>query len=68
MRENHPEAENLFLEWEVILKRPVSEMAPALTDPSPRSREMRQVTPFAGVLTAKERTEVYRSFRKEEQR
>ncbi|MGW8265937.1 MAG: helix-turn-helix transcriptional regulator [Longimicrobiales bacterium] len=68
MRKNHPEAEDLFLEWEVILNRPVSEMAPALTDPSPRSRELRQVTPFAGVLTAKERTEVYRSFRKEEQR
>jgi transcriptional regulator with XRE-family HTH domain len=68
MRENHPEAENLFLEWEVILNRPVSEMAPALTDPSPRSRELRQATPFAGVLTAKERTEVYRSFRREERR
>ena len=68
MRANHPEAERLFREWEVILSRPVSEMAPALTDPSPWSRELRQVTPFAGVLTAEERTEVYRSFRKGESR
>lgn len=68
MRKNHPEAENLFLEWEVILNRPVPEMAPALVDPSPRSRELRQVTPFAGVLTAEERAEVYRSFRREESR
>jgi len=68
MRESHPEAEDLFLEWDVILNRPVSEIAPALTDPSSWSRELRQVTPFAGVLTAKERTEVYQSFRKEESR
>ena len=68
MREKHPEVEALFREWEVILNRPVSELLPALTDPSPRSRELRQVTPFAGVLTAKERTEVYQSFRKEESR
>jgi len=66
MRENHPEAEELFREWEVILNRPVSELLPALTDPSPRGRELRQVTPFAGVLTAEERTEVYQSFRREE--
>jgi transcriptional regulator with XRE-family HTH domain len=68
MRGNHPEAEKLFREWEVILDRPVSELSPALTDPSPWSRELRQVTPFAGVLTTRERTEVYQSFRKEESR
>jgi transcriptional regulator with XRE-family HTH domain len=68
MRGNHPGAEKLFREWEVILDRPVSELSPALTDPSPRSRDLRQVTPFAGVLTTMERTEVYQSFRKEESR
>jgi len=68
MRENHPEAEQLFREWEVLLDRPVSELVPALIDPSPRGRELRQVTPFAGVLTAKERAEVYQSFREEESR
>ena len=68
MRSKHPKAGQLLQEWEVILNRPVSEMAPALTDPSPWSRELRQVTPFAGVLSTEERTEVYRSFREEESR
>jgi transcriptional regulator with XRE-family HTH domain len=68
MRKNHPEAEALFREWEVILDRPLSVLFPALTDPSPWGRELRQVTPFAGVLTAEERTKVYQSFRKEESR
>jgi len=68
MRGKHPEAEQLFREWEVLLDRPVSELLPALIDPSPRGRELRQVTPFAGILTAEERTGVYRSFREEESR
>lgn len=68
MRHHHPEAEQLFREWEALLDRPVSELAPALTDTSPWWRELRQVTPFAGVLTAEERMEVYRSFREEESR
>jgi hypothetical protein len=68
MRSKHPEASQLFREWEVILDRPVSEIVSALIDPSSHGRELRQVTPFAGVLTAEERTEVYRSFREEEAR
>ena len=66
MRGKHPEAEQLFREWEVILDRPVTELRPTLTDPSPWARELRRVTPLAGVLTAEERAEVYHSFRKEE--
>jgi transcriptional regulator with XRE-family HTH domain len=66
MRSKHPKAGQLLREWEVVLDRPVSDLLPALTDPSPQGRELRQVTPFAGVLTAKERTEVYQSFRREE--
>ena len=68
MRRKHPEAGQLFREWEVILDRPVSELVSALIDPSSHGRELRQVTPFAGVLTAEERTEVYQSFREEEAR
>jgi hypothetical protein len=33
-----------------------------LLDPRPRARELRQVTPFAGVLSARERARAYRSF------
>jgi transcriptional regulator with XRE-family HTH domain len=68
MRSKHPKADQLLRQWEVILDRPVSDLLPALTDPSPQGRELRQVTPFAGVLTAEERTEAYQSFRKEESR
>lgn len=68
MRRRHPKAEPYFREWDVFLDRPVSELLPALVDPSPRGRELRQVTPFAGVLSARERTEVYHSFRKAEAR
>lgn len=68
MRGLHPEVESLFREWGGLLDRPVSELVPALLDPSPRGRELRQVTPFAGVLTSGERTEVYHSFREEESR
>jgi transcriptional regulator with XRE-family HTH domain len=68
MRENHPEAEQLFREWAVLLDRPLSELVQALIDPSSWGRELRQVTPFAGVLSAEERTDVYRSFRQEESR
>lgn len=68
MQERHPGASSLLREWEALLERPVAELIPALTDPAPRSRELRQVTPFAGVLSASERAEVYRSFAEEEAR
>jgi transcriptional regulator with XRE-family HTH domain len=66
MRKHHPEAGSLLREWAVLLARPVEELIPALTDPSPRGRELRQVTPFAGVLSPAERAEAYRSFEAEE--
>jgi hypothetical protein len=55
-------------EWSVLLDRPVEALAEVLRDPSPWARELRHVTPFAGVLTAKERAEAYRDFAEEEAR
>lgn len=49
-------------EWEVLLDRPVQALLPLLTDPDPWARELRHVTPFAGVLSAEERAVVYRAF------
>jgi hypothetical protein len=49
----------------VILGRPVSAIVDAMLDPSPWGRELRHVTPFAGILTAEERAEVYRGFAEE---
>ena len=50
-------------EWKVLLDRPLPALLPLLTDPAPWMRELRQVTPFAGVLSARERAAVYRAFR-----
>ncbi|MHB1193205.1 MAG: hypothetical protein ACYC6F_09180 [Longimicrobiales bacterium] len=55
-------------EWGVLLHRPVEALAEVLTDPSPWARELRHVTPFAGVLTVEERSEAYRDFAEEEAR
>jgi len=55
-------------EWGVLLDRPVEALSEILTDPSPWARELRHVTPFAGVLTAEERAEAYRDFAGEEAR
>jgi transcriptional regulator with XRE-family HTH domain len=49
-------------EWSVLLDRPVPALLPLLTDPGPWARELRHVTPFAGVLSAAERADVYRAF------
>lgn len=49
-------------EWEVLLDRPVQALLPLLTDLDPWARELRHVTPFAGVLSAEERAAVYRAF------
>ena len=49
-------------EWGVLLDRPLEALLPLLTDPSPWARELRHVTPFAGVLSAAQRADVYREF------
>ncbi|MCZ2826007.1 MULTISPECIES: DUF2442 domain-containing protein [unclassified Modestobacter] len=47
-----------FDEWERLLDGPLLELLEALTSPSPLSRELRQNTPFAGVLSEHERQRV----------
>lgn len=42
-------------EWSRLLDGPLTDLLAALTSPSPRSRELRQNSPFAGVLTDDER-------------
>ena len=41
--------------WQQILERPLPEILAFLTSDSERARAFRQVSPFAGVLSAKER-------------
>jgi excisionase family DNA binding protein len=49
-------------EWEELLLGSVDGVLEALTSRSPRARELRQNTPFAGVLTESERHRVLRGF------
>lgn len=42
-------------EWRELLDRPIPEIAKALRSDRPRARELRQSSPFAGVLTEQER-------------
>ena len=58
----HPAARPLLDEWRLFLRRPLASLIPVLLDPSQRGRDLRQVTPFTGVLSARERADVYRRF------
>lgn len=44
--------------WETLLEGPIEDVMEALTSRSPRARELRQNSPFAGVLDEAERTQV----------
>ena len=50
-------------QWADLLDGPVEDVLEALTSRSPRSRELRQNSPFAGVLTDQARQETLRAFR-----
>ncbi|HSM61677.1 MAG TPA: helix-turn-helix transcriptional regulator [Longimicrobiales bacterium] len=53
-------------EWAVLLDRPLAALLPVLADPSPWARELRHVTPFAGVLSAGERSAIIQVSRAQE--
>jgi len=50
-------------EWAVILRRPWPGIAAFITDQGEHATRLRQSTPFAGVLSARERERVYAAFR-----
>lgn len=49
-------------EWEVLLNRPPDALIPLLTDRSPWARELRHVSPFAGILSGPKRAQILREF------
>lgn len=67
MQVGNPDASRLLGVWERLLEGPPGELATVLLDRGPLARELRHTTPFAGVLSAKERAEVYRAFQASEQ-
>jgi transcriptional regulator with XRE-family HTH domain len=66
MRSQHKGAHHLLDEWKVLLRRPVTALLPILVDPDPWARELRHVTPFTGLLSARERREVLLAFAESE--
>ena len=68
MQDRHQHARALLDEWERILGRSVGEIVEVLLDPGVHARDLRHVTPFAGVLSQAERAKVYAEFRNAEQR
>lgn len=63
----HPGAQMLFNQWKDWLTLPLETLVLKLLDPCPEAREMRQVSPFSGVLSPKQRSRILRQFRKEYQ-
>lgn len=49
-------------EWERLLDGPIEDLVAALTSRSPRGRDLRQNSPFAGVLSEAERDQVLASW------
>lgn len=63
MRLMNPHVSPLLDEWERILQGTIDQIVGRMLDPSEHGRDLRQVTPFAGVLTPAQRAAAYRSFR-----
>lgn len=53
-------------EWDKLLNGQVGDMLTALTSRSPRGRDLRQNSPFAGILSEDERMQVLSSWKKQE--
>lgn len=65
MCKDHPHAAKLFDQWQTWLDLPIDELIANMLDSGIAARDMRQVTPFAGVLSAKERVSILKRFQKE---
>ena len=50
-------------EWAAILRLPWPQIAAFITDQGERATRLRQSTPFAGVLSGRERERIYAAFR-----
>ena len=57
------QAAHWLAEWSKVLEGPTERVLEVLTSPTPWAREMRQNSPFSGVLSEDERTQVLLAFR-----
>jgi transcriptional regulator with XRE-family HTH domain len=68
MSKKHPDAKKLFDHWEQWLSFPIDDLINCCLGLDLFARDMRQTTPFAGILSARERLAILKKFRKEEDR
>jgi hypothetical protein len=57
-----PSVRPVLLEWESILGGPTDALLALLTATDERAARLRQSSPFAGILSTKERTTILRDF------
>ena len=57
-----PRVRPVLMEWQALLKQPLPEVISVLLSTDPRATRLRQSSPFAGLLTASERTEILKRF------
>ncbi|MDA1073606.1 MAG: helix-turn-helix transcriptional regulator [Proteobacteria bacterium] len=60
----HPHASGLLRRWHSWLDLSIEDLANRLLDVHEDARDMRQISPFAGVLSASERARVLREFQR----
>lgn len=65
LRKKNPHARYLLDQWAIWLKLPTEELVSRMLDWGIAARDMRQVSPFAGVLSSVERAKILKNFRKE---
>ncbi len=61
----HACARQLLDQWRLWLNFPIERLTENMLDPNLQAREMRQVSPFSGVLSSEQRSRILRQFRKE---
>jgi hypothetical protein len=54
--------------WDALLARPLPDILAVLVDPGQRARDLRQNSPFAGVLSPRERWDALRRLREPSER
>ncbi|MCB0412190.1 MAG: helix-turn-helix domain-containing protein [Bdellovibrionales bacterium] len=65
LRNLHPDARALLDLWEAWLSLPLESLLSCMLSVDLLGRDMRQVTPFSGALSARERLNVIKNFRRE---
>ena len=65
LTEIHPGAAKLLKAWKKWLALPLENLIANMLDFSPEAREMRQVSPFSGILNPQQRLQILQQFRQD---